>query len=415
MHRARRSGAPAPGPGPPSPPRRRPAPRARRAGSTTPPRAWRRPRPASASSQCWARVDARGPAGVLERPAHEGAVLDPGPVVGEEPHPERRQLGHRRQPLAGPPHGDGPGHRHLGGGVPAQLEHLAGHRRRSRSAARCWAWPPPPCTRRGRRPGAPVSTVSASSRPGWRRWVWRSTRPGATTQPPASSTVAPGRRLEPVGPPRPPCPSTTRTSARRRPPASTTVAAAHQELRHRPPPRPSPAPPPPSSRKSTAMRTATPLVTCRVATVTGRSATSPAISTPRTIGPGWVTTASGWQQRRPGGRSAPSARCTRAATARRPRSPARPAGAAATPRRPRRRASSRSSATVTGQPSSEGGSRLPGRGQRHLGPQRVVGEDLRSGPPGCGGRRPRSAPAGPRSSRPRRRSALRARPAPGAR
>ena len=41
-----------------------------------------------------------------------------------------------------------------------------------------------------------------------------------------------------------------------------------------------------------AMRTATPLVTCWVTTVRGRSATSEAISTPRTMGPGWVTMAS---------------------------------------------------------------------------------------------------------------------------
>ena len=40
------------------------------------------------------------------------------------------------------------------------------------------------------------------------------------------------------------------------------------------------------------MRTATPLATCWVTTVRGRSATSEAISTPRTIGPGWVTMAS---------------------------------------------------------------------------------------------------------------------------
>ena len=40
-----------------------------------------------------------------------------------------------------------------------------------------------------------------------------------------------------------------------------------------------------------AMRTATPLATCCVTTVRGRSATSEAISTPRTIGPGWVTMA----------------------------------------------------------------------------------------------------------------------------
>ncbi len=35
----------------------------------------------------------------------------------------------------------------------------------------------------------PVSTVSASSRPGSRRWVCRSTRPGSATRPSASTTV----------------------------------------------------------------------------------------------------------------------------------------------------------------------------------------------------------------------------------
>ena len=64
----------------------------------------------------------------------------------------------------------------------------------------------------------PVSTVSASSRPGWRRWVWRSTRPGATTHPPASSSVSPDRS----GPTATTHPSSITTSARRRPVASIT-------------------------------------------------------------------------------------------------------------------------------------------------------------------------------------------------
>ena len=38
----------------------------------------------------------------------------------------------------------------------------------------------------------PVSTVSASSRPGSRRWVCRSTSPGRATSPAASTTSAPG-------------------------------------------------------------------------------------------------------------------------------------------------------------------------------------------------------------------------------
>ena len=46
----------------------------------------------------------------------------------------------------------------------------------------------------------PVSIVSASSRPGSRRWTWRSTKPGATTQPAASSTSSPsaGRGRSPT-------------------------------------------------------------------------------------------------------------------------------------------------------------------------------------------------------------------------
>ena len=44
---------------------------------------------------------------------------------------------------------------------------------------------------------------------------------------------------------------------------------------------------------STAMRTATPFATCSVMTAFGRSATSPAISTPRFIGPGCMISAPG--------------------------------------------------------------------------------------------------------------------------
>ena len=57
-----------------------------------------------------------------------------------------------------------------------------------------------------------------------------------------------------------------------------------------------------------AMRTATPLVTCWVTTVRGRSATSEAISTPRTIGPGWVTMAASLSTLDPAGREAPPGR-----------------------------------------------------------------------------------------------------------
>ncbi len=56
-------------------------------------------------------------------------------------------------------------------------------------------------------------------------------------------------------------------------------------------------PPDPSSDHSTAMRTATPLDTCSVMTDAGPSATSAAISTPRLIGPGAITSASGFRRR----------------------------------------------------------------------------------------------------------------------
>ncbi len=77
----------------------------------------------------------------------------------------------------------------------------------------------------------PDSIVSASSLPGWRRWACRSTSPGATTHPPASSTTSPERssptptttpsRDHHVGPARPRCvddrPALQHRRRRRRP------------------------------------------------------------------------------------------------------------------------------------------------------------------------------------------------------
>ena len=73
------------------------------------------------------------------------------------------------------------------------------------------------------------------------------------------------------------------------PSASTSPASARRE---------------PSSRNSTAMRTATPLATCLVITAPGRSATSAAISTPRFIGPGCMTSACAGRRAGPLGREA---------------------------------------------------------------------------------------------------------------
>ncbi len=175
--------------------------------------------------------------------------------------------------------------------------------------------------------------------PGWRRWVWRSTSPGATTQPPASSTAAPSRpraagrgrprrRSVPSGP--------TATSASRppvrsitRPPLITTrlchmlpsassswrydaVVGPGGPARRR---RSELGPARRGSRIRTAMRTATPLRTWSTITGPGRSATSAAISTPAVHRAGVhhqrVRRAAG----RPGaGREAVAAACTRAAT-----------------------------------------------------------------------------------------------------
>src|SRR5690606_30135665 len=71
----------------------------------------------------------------------------------------------------------------------------------------------------------PDSIVSASSLPGWRRWVCRSTSPGLTMQPAASSTVAPSTVSPSVTAAIRPSESTC-TSARRLPVASTTVPPA---------------------------------------------------------------------------------------------------------------------------------------------------------------------------------------------
>ena len=54
-------------------------------------------------------------------------------------------------------------------------------------AIACTAVKPPSAAAR-----LPVSTVSASSRPGSRRWVCRSTRPGSAIRPAASTTSALG-------------------------------------------------------------------------------------------------------------------------------------------------------------------------------------------------------------------------------
>ncbi len=65
--------------------------------------------------------------GVVEGAPHERPVLHAGAVVGEEGHPEGRQLAERGQGLAGAPDGDGTRHRDLGRAADTEGQHLGCH------------------------------------------------------------------------------------------------------------------------------------------------------------------------------------------------------------------------------------------------------------------------------------------------
>ena len=145
------------------------------------------------------------------------------------------------------------------------------------------------------------------------------------------------------------------------------------------------------------MRTATPLATWRSTTDRGRSATSSAISTPRFIGPGCMTRADPDQQAGAPGGEPVVGRCTRATTAGTNRPPASSGAAGGRQTSTCGSTASRSWDTAaTGQPSSDGGSRLPGA-TRVISAPRAARARTPSGPPGCGPRRPRWPPAGRRN------------------
>ena len=63
--------------------------------------------------------------GVLQRPAHQPGVLHAASVVGEDPDAELGHLSQRRQLLAGPAHGDGPGRVDVAQRGTTELLHLA--------------------------------------------------------------------------------------------------------------------------------------------------------------------------------------------------------------------------------------------------------------------------------------------------
>ena len=178
-----------------------------------------RPRPASRAARAGRRCRPRGsrrrhrPAGVLgvlgdARRRRPGRTPAPGASAGRRPRSARR----RRTP--GP--GAGPGHQPSSASSVAgqalahraHRDHLGGPARRPR-AARCSAasavsvtgevlamastavYPPRAAAR------VPEPTVSASSRPGSRRWVCRSTSPGRATSP--SAAIARCRARRPPG------------------------------------------------------------------------------------------------------------------------------------------------------------------------------------------------------------------------
>ena len=132
---------------------------------------------------------------VLQRPAHQHGVGHAVPVVGEDPHPGGR-VGHRAelgQLLAGEPDRHRADRRDVDqpASRPSRQTCSTTPAVSATGSVLAIAWTavkPPRAAAR-----VPDSTVSASSRPGSRRWVCRSTRPGSATRPSASRTVAPER------------------------------------------------------------------------------------------------------------------------------------------------------------------------------------------------------------------------------
>ena len=295
-------------------------------------------------------------------------------------------IGASRSPR--PPERDGPGHGHLARATAAELEHLAGHRRRVDGGLGVGHGDHRREPAEGGRPAAPLATVSASS-------PARLAQVGVQVDQPGRDEAAAGveHRARPPGTVESDSPShdhppSMATSARRgaarspsttRPPRITTVGAplshgAVRQVRR--------AASAPSSRKSTAMRTATPLVTCRVTTELGQVGHLGGDLDAADHRPG--VGHDGVRRARPAdpvARSARTAPCTRAATGRTSRCPARPAGAAARRRR-RGRARRRDRSATRHRPPLEAGREQAARARhRHLGPERGVGEHFGAGHP----------------------------------
>ena len=135
------------------------------------------------------------------------AVLHAGAVVGEERHAERRQLAERGQRLAGPPDGDGTGHRHLGRAPRPRASTSAGHPGRVDGRLRVGHGHDGGVAAEGGGPGPGLDRLGLLAaglaqmgvqvdqpgrRPGSRR------RRGRCTPPGARSTRPPRRRVSPA-------------------------------------------------------------------------------------------------------------------------------------------------------------------------------------------------------------------------
>ena len=243
------------------------------------------PLASAASSQCWASVMSSAEAYSRARRMRR-ASCTPAPSSVKRRTPSAAISASGASSLPGPAHRDGAGHAHVAHRRRAQLEHLANDGGAVDGGLGVGHGDDRGVAAEGRGRGRRSRPSPPPRGPGWRRWrVQVDEARARPVQPDASSTTARAGASMP-SPTATIVPSRTSTSARREPVASTTVPPRMTSSRATATARD------PSMRNSTAIRTATPLATWRVITDLGRSATSAAISTPRFMGPGCMTSAS---------------------------------------------------------------------------------------------------------------------------
>ena len=129
-----------------------------------------------------------GQAGAGQRPGvssarrMEAGVGHAGAVVGEDADAEAVQFAEGGELLAGRPSVMQGRRVHDAEAPPARSRSTCSTTPPCRSGGWCWAWPPERCNRRRPGPGAGLDGLGVLAA-GFRRWVWRSTKPGETTAP----------------------------------------------------------------------------------------------------------------------------------------------------------------------------------------------------------------------------------------